>query len=194
MNAALNVRGVGYEGVTALLLGTALLQAMASLAGGEFRANAVGAMVCLIAYLHYSWMTPGDAEQVLRLRLSDWFVTCPLLLVELFALSGQLDGRGAAVGHLVSAIVASGAMVLFGAAARTKGRIRPLPFAAGCAAFGLVVALTLAKSQRRHGLLLGVFGIWALYPVAFVLDHATALNALDGLSKAGLGLAAALLA
>lgn len=174
---------------TAFLAGVALVQTVAALRArseSAAKANVLGACVCVVAFLHYYFMrTAGPAERV-RLRYGDWLITCPLLLWELHELTG-VEGQGWALGGVV-------AMVLLGyAAVQSVGWRRHALFAAASAVLAAVAAATVGGAQRHREAVAAFFGVWALYPAAFLLDGAgvdsnPSYDVLDLVSKPLFGL------
>ena len=169
----------------AALAGVALIQSVAAVRTPHAKANAIGAAVCVIALLHYLWMRGASDAEKRELRYGDWFVTCPLLLWELYLVTGQ-DTE-----HLGASIVAVLAMLALGlAAASAEGPMRHVLFGLACVAFAVSIRLSTQRLDwEEHGTLVAAFfGLWSLYPVAFLLRSNTMFNLLDLLSKAGIGL------
>ena len=169
---------------TAFLAGVCLVQTVQALRSprpSSTRANYIGACVCLVAFLHYRWMRDADANEKIRLRYGDWIVTCPLLLWELQELTGVEEQQWA-----LGAVVL---MVVLGyAAVQSSGRRRAALFIVSS---GLLAAVTLATTlgARRHKeAVAGFFALWALYPVAFLLDSNAMYDVLDLASKGLFGL------
>ena len=179
---ALAATSLTLNTTTAFLGSVALLQAVAALKGPAFEANALGACVCVVAFLHYTWMrSTDDAAERVRLRYGDWIVTCPLLLWELHATTG-VEGQEWALG-------ATALMVLLGyAAVRSVGWKRHALFAVSSLVLAAVVAATLSGAKKNGELVAAFFGVWALYPVAFLFDSNVAFDVLDAVSKGCFGL------
>ena len=72
------------------LAGASILQALAALYATDTKttvSNATGSGVCMVALLHYYWMSlPGS--DVMSIRYSDWFITLPFLLLDIFLICG----------------------------------------------------------------------------------------------------------
>lgn len=189
---------------TAFLAGVGLVQTIAAMqaddAGGEAsssssssssskrKANAIGAAVCLVAFLHYSWMrTAPSAESRIELRYGDWLVTCPLLLWELHEMTGVRGGQTWAIGAVIG-------MILLGYAAvrpATPLRMRYTLFAASCVLLAGVAYATVRGARRHAELVAAFFALWAAYPIAFLLKPQsgnTMYNLLDLASKGLFGL------
>ena len=176
---------------TAFLAGVAVVQALASSRADSHRparANAIGAAVCAIAFLHYSWMREaGDEEERTRLRYGDWVVTCPLLLLELQEMARVSESARA---FPLAGVVA---MVGFGyAAARARGALRHLLFSVSSLVLAAVVHSTLSHAKERKWLVASFFSLWAAYPVAFLVGKDAAFDVLDAASKGAFGLYVAL--
>lgn len=188
---------------TAFLAGVGLVQALAALRPlrpvapnaptPEYaRANALGACVCLVAFLHYAWMRNATDDERIDLRYGDWVVTTPLLVSELQVLTGgaapQWDTIAAVVGMVGLGYVA----------ARTGGWRRGATFALATLALVYVAGVTVRDARRHRAAVFAFFGLWALYPLAFLVVDAklrnSAYDVLDLASKGLFGLYVALAA
>ena len=177
---------------TAFLAGVAVVQALASSRADSprpARANAIGAAVCAIAFLHYSWMREAgnDEEERTRLRYGDWVVTCPLLLLELQEM--------ARVSESARVLPLAGVVAMVGigyAAARARGARRHLLFSVSSLVLATVVHSTLSHAKERKWLVASFFSLWAAYPVAFLVGKDAAFDVLDAASKGAFGLYVAL--
>ena len=174
---------------TAFLGGVAAVQAIAALRAtkkGVTRANLLGTCVCVVAFLHYTWMRTASASEKVRLRYGDWVVTCPLLLWELQEMTGVEGQQWALVGVV--------AMVLLGyAAVRRRGWTRYALFGVSSAILAAVAAATVHGAVREREAVAAFFAVWALYPAAFLLeefnlDANPSFNILDLVSKALFGM------
>ena len=173
------------QATAAALAGAAVLQALAS-RGRDARANSIGSAVCVIAFLHYTWMRDAPPLQQLELRFSDWFVTCPLLLFELYSATGETQGAP----ELLAALGCVVAMLGLGFAASHAERpvLKYALFAAGCVAFAAAIYSFMRELPSEHvRLTTAFFALWSLYPVAFLLESNTMFDLLDMASKAGIG-------
>lgn len=181
---------------TSSLAAVAVLQAVAAArsSGPRSTANAIGAMVCAIAYVHYQWMLRASSVSGLfDIRYSDWALTCPLLLLETFAITGQhFDVRGSA--RILAAVFLVWTMLALGRAARPSGgSLRWQPFVGSVVAFLLVVYLTVVGCRKYAWVAWLVFALWALYPIAFLVESHMSFNLLDVLSKSAIGVCIVLL-
>lgn len=141
----------------------------------------LGACVCLVAFLHYVWMRDASSAEQIRLRYGDWLITCPLLLQELHDLVG-IEGQEWALGAVV-------AMVLLGyAAVRSSGSRRHALFTLSSLALVAVTAATVSGATRRKEAVAAFFGLWWLYPVAFLFDSNPMYDVLDLCAKGLFGL------
>ena len=174
---------------TAFLAGVALVQTIVALrapvASPKGRANALGACVCLVAFLHYTWMRDASYYEKNRLRFGDWLVTCPLLLWELHEVCA-VKGQRWAIGVVML-------MVLFGYAAKLaeSSPWRHVLFGLATVLFVSVAYATVRDARRHRELVTAFFGVWALYPVAFLLPNSASeplYDMLDLVSKGLFGL------
>lgn len=170
---------------SAFLLGVSIVQVIASLKTSKTEANAIGAAVCIIAYMHYRWMEGADSTKMLELRYSDWIVTCPLLLWELQKMSGQKSKQA-----LVWPVILVTIMLMSGFASKRNPdpRSRLYLFTIGCVAFALCVLSSVHNVEEQHLLVYAFFGIWSLYPLASWTNNNVMLSILDMISKGGFGL------
>lgn len=169
----------------AFLIGVGVVQVVSAMRTSRVEENAIGAAVCLIAFLHYSWMENANDIKMLELRYSDWIVTCPLLLWELHKMTGQTNKSTLALPILLVVI-----MLAFGfiSNSATDRSVRNSFFVGGCVAFLLCIALFLPNVRSNHALVYAFFGVWALYPVASWFDSNVMLSLLDMISKGCFGL------
>ena len=169
---------------TAFLAGVSVVQLAAALRAPSkeaWKANVLGACVCVVAFLHYRWMRDAGPQRMIELRYGDWIVTCPLLIWELQALTG-VEGQQWVV-------AASVVMILLGyAAVKSDGWRRHALFTASSAVLAAIVLATLDGAKTHREAVAAFFGLWALYPVAFLLDSNAMYNVLDAFSKACFGL------
>lgn len=173
------------QATAAALAGVAVVQAIAALRTRHAQSNAIGSCVCTVAFLHYLWMRGASQTERLELRHSDWAFTCPLLLLELYLVTDQRTN-----GSLAVSAASALAMIALGfRAARATGAARHTLFGLGCVAFGVCAYVATHRMPRRHApLAAAFFGLWALYPVAFLLRSNAMFDVLDVASKAGIGL------
>lgn len=175
------------QATAACLLGVGVVQIVAALKTNASEENAIGACVCVIAFLHYLWMQSSTPDKKLELRYSDWYVTCPLLLWELHKLAGQQDKS-----TLVIPVVAVMAMLALGHSAATQiesnSRKKWLLFALGCVAFLVCTMSFISNSKVNKKAVYSFFGVWSLYPLAFILRSNELMDVLDMISKGGFGL------
>lgn len=180
---------VSTEGVnraaSAFLLGVCVVQMIASIRTTKVEENAIGAAVCLIAFLHYLWMQGANSTTMQELRYSDWIVTCPLLLWELHKMSGQETKKS--LGWPVVSVIA---MLIFGffSEASLDPKSRKKMFIGGCVAFAACILSFLPHVKQNHTLVYAFFVIWSLYPFASWYKNNAMLSMLDMLSKGGFGL------
>lgn len=180
---------VSTEGInraaSAFLVGVGAIQIIASLRSSHVEENAIGAAVCIIAFLHYMWMEGANDTKMLELRYSDWIVTCPLLLWELHRASEQEDKSS-----LVWPIIFVITMLGLGFASKTSAdsKSRQHLFIGGCVAFALCILSFVPNIKKNHALVYTFFGIWALYPLVSYSNNNTALSILDMISKGAFGL------
>lgn len=173
----------------AFLAGTAVFQAVVALRAPDSersKANALGATVCVVAFLHYQWMRGADDAERVRLRYGDWVVTCPLLLAELFFATRQTSAAA-----MAAVVVASMLMVLLGYAAHHRARARVPLFVVSTLLLIFVAWRVVAGARVHRELVAYFFALWALYPVAFWAGGAAgnaAFDVLDALSKGLFGL------
>lgn len=177
------------QAVTAFLAGTGLLQTIAALQTSYVQQNAIGSFICLVAFLHYTWMRDAsDAERV-ELRFSDWLVTTPALLLELHLLTEQTS-RATLVVPVLAVLVMLG--LGFGATRAATRGARAALFGGACVAFGVVAGSSLRHAQAEIGIAVAFFGVWSLYAVVAALvewnaSFDIAFDALDAISKAVFG-------
>lgn len=174
------------RGVAASLAGVSLLQTVTALKleGDASRSNAIGATVCLVAYLHYTWMRESTGKVAsLQLRYSDWVVTCPLLLWEL---SLQCGVGGEPLAKCVALVLLM--LGLGYVSARSDGWRRNGSFLLSCVAFVLAVHLFLSSATKHAALARAFFAVWGMYPIAFLFGNESAFDTLDLVSKAGFGM------
>ena len=187
---------ISLHSTRAFLGGVALLQTIASLAASDTDAtaassNALGAVVCAIAWQIYSRMQ-GSGDLDSSLRYADWTVTTPLMLVEFFILLG-IDLR-ANYTSLAGAILLIVACILLGRRAVISSRTRVRDFVAACVCFVAMVVLVLRaipEWSSRVTMPLVFLSVWFLYPVVFWMKSPAAFNLLDFVSKGVFGLFAA---
>lgn len=200
---------------TALLGGVAVLQALAAIAaadsggahgveqksGWRWKTQALGATVCVIAFLHYKWMreTP-DALERLRLRYGDWIVTTPLLLLELQTLTDGDVPEKAVVDdrwlRRVGALCATMGMVAlgYGAERSRSAWVRYPLFAVASLLLAGVTYESVSTARRNKNLVFYFFVLWWLYPLAFLLPESMSgtsnslYNVLDALAKGVFGM------
>ena len=92
----MNLSGLTLDATRATLGGVALYQTIAAITAAvskdgdaiTTRANAIGAMVCLIAASVYHRMRSTNGADADDLRHADWLITCPLMLWEIYVLLG----------------------------------------------------------------------------------------------------------
>ena len=170
--------------VTAFLGGVCLLQSLAALTGtGGVRENSLGATVCLIAFLHYTWMrTAKNRQEKQELRFGDWFVTCPLLLMELHSMTRNESNLLLQI-CLVTLMLALGALALGGDEKR-----RSLFFSLSTIVFLYVTYDFLSKVNHHTEVAYAFFLVWGMYPIAFLSRSDTAFDVLDMASKGLFGL------
>jgi bacteriorhodopsin len=91
---------------------TSIIQALAALHATDEKiilSNTIGSGVCGIALLHYYWLTqPG--VNVMANRYSDWVLTLPLLLLDIFIICG-IDVIGNILFFLLSCILIFGMLI-----------------------------------------------------------------------------------
>ena len=185
MQANIKADSPSTQAAAACLAGVALVQAIAALSTDSNEENAIGACVCIIAFLHYSWMTSASDDKKIELRYSDWYVTCPLLLWELHNISGQ-----SCKSTLILPVLAVCAMLAFGhmAELQKNDSDRLKLFTIGCIAFAVCVASFVANTKTNALIVYGFFAIWCLYPVASWLRNNSMMDVLDIISKGLFGL------
>ena len=173
---------------TAFLAGVAIVQVIAALKTQKVEANAIGAAVCLIAFMHYNWMRDASDKEKVDLRYGDWFATCPLLVWELFLVT-HLSGHGL----LTAVVTASALMILLGKLALySEGHMRYVYFTVSTAILVFLMTTFGKNAQKNKNLVIAFFALWFLYPIAFFLENNnTMFNILDMLSKGVFGLAVA---
>jgi bacteriorhodopsin len=73
-----------------MLIGTSIVQAIAASHATDTKAilsNTTGSVICGIAFVHYTWITRPGCD-VMAIRYSDWLLTLPLLLLDIFLICG----------------------------------------------------------------------------------------------------------
>ena len=140
-----------------------------------------GACVCIVAFLHYTWMRNADSAEKIRLRYGDWIVTCPLLLAELHSLTKAENQEWT----LLAVVL----MIVLGyAAVQSKGPQRNILFSISSLILVAIAVSAIRSAQQEKMALAAFFGLWFLYPIAFILDSNTMYNLLDLASKGLFGL------
>ena len=176
------------RGTAAFLLGVCLLQSLTSI-NYESASNALGAMVCLIAFLHHVWMFDSNVKLRTELRFSDWIVTCPILLWELYIITGQES-----IESLTSCIILVTCMLALGfGAAHSKGMRRAITFCLSSVCFVILTLLFMSGVQENREIAITFFLVWAIYPICFLLDSTNGFNVLDMISKGFFGIYVALI-
>ena len=167
---------------TAALAGASAMQALAATRATDAKtalSNATGSSVCLIAFIHYLCiMRPGiDATTI---RYSDWLITLPLLLLEIFLICG-IDIVENGWVFLLTCILLL-AMLLAGWMSVRSKRRHPTKsiqqkvwLLVGCVCLIAVYWIVLSLfEQTKTGLLplisIGFFSLWSLYGVVAVID------------------------
>lgn len=197
---------VSYVATIAALAGAAMVQASQASRAVDGkpdekrrRANLLGVAVCVIALVHYLFMTLGGSSDGLSLRYSDWFLTVPLLVLELGAVASS-SSRPAVNVLLAVAMLALGAASLgFPAGGGVFWALTAASFL--CLALLARNLFWRGKKQqdtpsRRWAMFF--FALWPLYGFLHLLPQGATLqqtgyNYLDLLTKAGFGLTVALL-
>lgn len=194
----MKLSGLTLDATRATLGGVALYQTIAAITAATSkdgdattaRANAIGAMVCLIAASVYHRMKSASGADVEDLRHADWLITCPLMLWEIYVLLGIDIGRHA-WSFALSVVAITVCIVLGRRAVDGKRSKRGIYFALATAAFAIMlvnVGLFADWSRAEHIAPLVFLGVWALYPVAFWEKSGSAYNVLDLVSKGVFGL------
>lgn len=180
--------------VTAFLGGVCLVQAIASLRAesedGTMK-NALGACVCLVAFLHYTWMRSAKSRgEKTELRFADWIITCPLLLWELHFLTRNTGSLWLMVGLCTVMLGLGVASERSRSQADGEGR-RLAYFLSSSVVFSALAAYFLLHARSETKLASGFFAVWGLYPIAFLSQGRWSdfgFDLLDMVSKGGFGL------
>lgn len=171
---------------TAFLVGVAVIQLVAALKTDKTEANALGAGICTIAAIHYLWMQKASPRLRTELRFGDWICTVPLLVAELFLMTRHSGGTT----ELLLLVSLSLLMIVLGyiAARQASGALRYIPFFISTMALMYLVYAFVQGATAHRELLALFFGLWALYPIAFLATSDIGYDLLDLASKGLFGI------
>lgn len=192
-----SITSASFSFARATMAGVVVFCTLAALRGeaSHASANALGAAVNSIAYLHYNRMAEvhSKGESVWDIRFSDWVATLPLMVVELHRI------LGASAASAIPGAICSVFMVLLGAAAYPFDPLRYLSmlfFIASSILLVVIYVLGIFQMYDRDGVNVAIaaafWAPWALYGAAFALKAPDlCYNLLDVLTKCGLALTVA---
>jgi hypothetical protein len=186
-----------------LLASTALFQTVVSVLVPDAKtagSNRLGAIICLIACVHYIGLLLAPASSVMAIRYSDWLLTLPLLLWEIFRIL-EIDIYGRYWVRFLGAIALLLGMLAAGwkgvETASTHPRQATLWLVVGCVcliALDVFVCVTVdpLDNDGLKLVTLIIFLGWALYGLvaAYPLTATStqlAYDVLDIGTKAGFG-------
>jgi bacteriorhodopsin len=192
------------------MAGASAMQALAAVRSTDTKvaiSNALGSTICLIAFIHYQWIVRSESD-VMAIRYSDWCITLPLLLLDIFLICGVDLGENAWLcmvsGLLIFAMLLAGWYALRSQRNHPTNAARHRSFLVlGCLCLAIVYFIVLGLLDRtKTGLLpnVAISGLllWSLYGiVAFFRDTGTNGNVqymydiLDVVTKAIFGIVVA---
>tara|TARA_B100000683_G_scaffold2007_1_gene2148 strand:- start:3676 stop:4284 length:609 start_codon:yes stop_codon:yes gene_type:complete len=176
--------------------GVAVMQVIAALRSKSTKgtaANALGAAVCVIAGQVYRTMerAAGGAD-LYELRSADWYVTTPLMLIELLVLMGASPRQNPAI--FVYSIVSILITIWMGVKAHRNQSARGVRwFVAATLVFvAMLYAIFRSVDWSSETTMPAFFlGLWSLYPIAYWSRSDRWLSLLDLLTKGVFGIVVA---
>lgn len=164
--------------------------------------NALSVLINTIAFIHYIRMRniwDQSKEDIVSVRYSDWFITCPLLLLEYFVLmewinidnnTGKINVNKELIFPIIVSIILTVAMLVCGYLAEKISNLKYLYFGIGCIcliALFIILHSNQKKIKQKENRKYPIFfiAIWALYGCVFLLPNYRDLfyNILDFIAK-----------
>ena len=123
--------------------------------------NATAVLINLIAFIHYYKMRnmydSGDTFDLVQLRYSDWFLTCPLLLFEFFLLMEFIQVKNNKItvdpkysGQIIATIVLTVLMLVFGYLSETKSEYKWAFYVLGFVCLLIIFLILFNLNNKRN--------------------------------------------
>jgi bacteriorhodopsin len=201
-----NLTSTTFSSVSASFGGLTIYSALRSINSDTKKkqiSSALASLILFIAYFHYSKMTNLynsdniDNNKLLLIRYSDWIITVPLLIIELFILLNWIDVNDDGTLNITNynefyaCIILSILMIVFGFVGEISENNKNIFFGLSMVSLILIGIIIYSLNNKlneksQNDWILFIFLFWIFYAVGFnkfIPNSNLLYNGLDLLTK-----------
>lgn len=201
-----NLTSTTFSSVTAGLGGITLFSLSRALTSDSQKkklSNSIAVLINCIAFIHYYKMRNmydvGNVNDLVQIRYSDWFITCPLLLIEFFILlefiqinNNKINIDSKYSNQIIISLITTLLMLIFGYLSETMPKYKWTFYSLGFLSLIILIVVLLNMNNKQSKETKNKLPkypwffiiIWILYGLVYILPNRDLFyNILDLISK-----------